>query len=436
MFHNADLIIYGIVNNFVSKFNLEDYRIIFFSFLCLIFNLIPKYYKNKAFNKIKTKIWWKPNYIYFEYQEDKNEISHNFKGLLKYINKNSYARETKEIDTSEGRIFQVNQSEDFLVHKEMEIYGNIYMNEREIKSNMETKYSMFTYLTLYSYTTSNKKMVEWIEKLGKENKEKAVNKYKNKQNVFEIYYSKGKYENYKHCYYVDFFTNITFDNTYLPNQDTIKEKIDFFSNNEIFFKERGLKRNLNFLFSGDPGTGKTAMVKAIAKYTKRHIIMLKIDENFCSRELEKIFLGILDHDIKFNLNEIIFVIEEVDLICKYFHKRNLGNVNNKNEILGILLNALDGIPECDFRMICMTTNRPDILDKAIKRPGRAEHFHFEKLTKKEIVKSCQKFWKKDFDLNEDEINDSKDNFFTSAELTRLNLNYSNDYQKVKNILQN
>lgn len=453
MFHNADLIIYGIVNNFISKFNVEDYRIIIFTIFCIIFNTIPRYYKNRIFNNIKTKFWYKPSRVSFENHEDrdKGRISHNFQGIMNYINENSYARETKEItgNSRECKIFQVNQDEDFLVQKEMQIYGTIHTNEREIKNLNETKFTNSTYLTLYSYKSSNKEIIDWVRKLGAEEEKNYLNKFKTGQKVFEIFYKmEGPYERWLDYHDIDFFTNISFKTNYLPHQEEILERLNFFENKD-YFKDRGLKRNLNFLFSGEPGTGKTAMLKAIAKHTERHLISIKLDKNFPARGLEKIFYGQIKSDVNFDLNKVIFIIEEIDLICDFFKKRKPVNEESEktdkkknkeeednNADLGVILNILDGCPETDGRIIVLTLNDENNLDTALKRPGRTEHYHFERLNKKEIVKTCQKFWKDEFTLQEKDIKHSLNKFYTSAELTKLNITAKNDVNIINKLLSN
>ena len=57
------------------------------------------------------------------------------------------------------------------------------------------------------------------------------------------------------------------------------------------------------------------------------------------------------------------------------------NTNTKNNNLSYLLNMIDGIHECSGRIIIITTNRPEVLDKALIRPGRIDiKIHFQKLT--------------------------------------------------------
>ena len=61
-------------------------------------------------------------------------------------------------------------------------------------------------------------------------------------------------------------------NCFFNDVERIKSRIDFFINNENWYKERGIPYQLGFLFYGPPGCGKTSTIKAIAKYTNRHII--------------------------------------------------------------------------------------------------------------------------------------------------------------------
>ena len=448
MFHNADLIIYGIVNNFISKFDLEDYRIFLFVVFCIIFNTIPRFYKNKVFKLIKHSIIKKPNYLYFEYHEGRREYySDNFKGLMLYINRNCYARETKEvISPDDNHFFQVAQDDFFIVNAELEIYGNIVINEREIKSHSETKFAISTYLTLYSYKTTNKTMVEWIEKLGQQYRNNINNDFKKTQKVIEIYYNDcGMNKGYPIISKINFESNTNFENTCFPYEEEIIAKVKFFCENKDYFGEKGIRRALNFLFSGEPGTGKSAIIKALAKMTGRHLVMIKLDEKYPIRTLEENLNGIFSSTLKFDLEEIIIVIEEIDLVCQYFQDRDVykndeeeskkkNTIEKKKSALGILLNSLDGIPECNGRMIIMTTNKPEKLDPALKRPGRTEHYHFKKFSKHEIFKACKKFWKEDFLWSEEDICENKDNFFTAAELMCLNINSNGNIDKIKEVL--
>jgi AAA+ superfamily predicted ATPase len=99
--------------------------------------------------------------------------------------------------------------------------------------------------------------------------------------------------------------------------------------------------------------------------------MLKISPDFPISDIDNILSGFINKNSIFDINNIIFVIEEIDLISTSFNNRELietvkidkdkDNSKDKNA-LSVILNALDGIPESNGRMIIMTTNCPEKLD--------------------------------------------------------------------------
>jgi len=438
---NADLIVYGIVNNAVSKFDLEDYRIIFLVITVVIISYIPIQYKNMLKSKIKNLLYKKPSIVKINYEEYSNK---KFDALVDHIISNNYCRETMELTTGGAGIIQPCQIDEFIVNEKLKIYGSIIIKEKELKSERSCRIATCVYLTLHSYHSTNKEINVWINQLTEEFRKKIKNEFKEKQKVIQVSYN--FLEKKLKAVQTDFFSNINFNNNYIPHQDEIIKRIDFFNNKE-FFKGKGIKRSLNFLFSGSPGTGKTAMIKAIAQYTKRHIITIKLSDDFDEIKLEEILVGIIGDLVTFELEEIIFVIEEIDLLSNIFNDRKKDdksieeskNANLKEEIkkqhrsLGIILNSIDGIPETDGRIIIMTTNCPEKIDTALKRPGRLEPYKFNRLSKIEVIKTCKKFWK-DFDFDEKNIKDEIDEKYTSAELMNLNLINHNDFEKVKKIL--
>ena len=64
-----------------------------------------------------------------------------------------------------------------------------------------------------------------------------------------------------------------------------------------------------------------------------------------------------------------------------------------NNNLSYLLNMLDGIHECSGRILIMTTNKLDVLDKALIRPGRIDiKINFQKCSLYDISQMIEKFW--------------------------------------------
>jgi ATP-dependent 26S proteasome regulatory subunit len=80
------------------------------------------------------------------------------------------------------------------------------------------------------------------------------------------------------------------------------------------------------------------------------------------------------------------------------------------------LNILDGLQESPGRIIVMTTNKPESLDKAFIRPGRIDfNICFNKATVEDIKNILNFFWEKSVDILPDELNYK----YSHAEITNF-----------------
>ncbi|KAL0251309.1 hypothetical protein GEMRC1_000522 [Eukaryota sp. GEM-RC1] len=113
----------------------------------------------------------------------------------------------------------------------------------------------------------------------------------------------------------------------------------------------GIPHTLGILLHGPPGTGKTSFIKSIAKYTNKHIHLLNFD---ASIELAKNIFS----------QSGIIIFEDVD---RMEESEDEGKLD-----MSILLNLLDGLNEGHGRIVIMTSNHPDKLDPALRRPGRID----------------------------------------------------------------
>lgn len=149
-------------------------------------------------------------------------------------------------------------------------------------------------------------------------------------------------------------------------KEELQETIDFLNNPHKYIK-MGAKIPKGILFYGPPGTGKTLLAKAVAGETNSTFLY-----SSGSEFVEK-YVGVgakrvrtLFERAKKEAPSIIF-IDEIDAIGA---KRNLDSNNEKDQTLNQLLVEMDGFNTSETVIIVGATNRIDLLDEALLRPGR------------------------------------------------------------------
>lgn len=195
-----------------------------------------------------------------------------------------------------------------------------------------------------------------------------------------------------------FSTTRTFDNVYFDEQPKVRKHTDFFLNNRRWYEKKGIPYTLGFLFHGDPGCGKTSETKAIANVARRHIINVQLSEIKTKAQLRHLFFS--EEINVFNgqtlerfvipIHERLYVIEDIDamgdtVLRREWQKPELEAPKkddpfalDDNEILkdpidlSFLLNILDGTLESSGRMLVITSNFPERIDRALIRPGRID----------------------------------------------------------------
>ena len=396
------------------------------------------------------------------------DISRRFKSVMHWISKNNdptvktltevinikYNRRSDDYEETKGSIYRVDQVMQFII--DVDICGKVYNQEKEkTEINGKTTYSEVVYLEVFSKKLRLTELEDWVEQKTKEYDTYLRLKNCDKQLLIEI--SWNPKEKDIAVYSNPWESNVTFANRFFTNKNEILDKINFFIKNPDWYKRRGIPYTLGFLLWGEPGCGKTGFIKALMNLTGRHGMSIKLNNRFDMNKLRDI---IYDDDVCDDIiipqKNRILIFEDIDCMGDIVKDRNLKDSekssdsdsedyvepinkvikkkkqgeydesvitklitdsdNNYNNNLSYFLNIIDGLQECPGRIIIMTTNKPERLDKAFIRPGRVDFkINFTKASVEDIKNMLEFYWTKSVHELPDRIN----NIYSHAEITNF-----------------
>ena len=171
--------------------------------------------------------------------------------------------------------------------------------------------------------------------------------------------------------YVEKTTGVTFKD--VAGQDEAKESlqevVDFLHNPKKY-RDIGAKLPKGALLVGPPGTGKTLLAKAVAGEAGVPFFSL------AGSDFVEMFVGVGASRVRDLFKEAqkmapcIIFIDEIDAIGKSRDSRYGGGNDEREQTLNQLLAEMDGFDPSKGILILAATNRPEVLDKALLRPGR------------------------------------------------------------------
>lgn len=171
--------------------------------------------------------------------------------------------------------------------------------------------------------------------------------------------------------YVEKSTGVTFKD--VAGQDEAKESlqevVDFLHNPKRY-TDIGAKLPKGALLVGPPGTGKTLLAKAVAGEAGVPFFSL------AGSDFVEMFVGVGASRVRDLFKEAqkmapcIIFIDEIDAIGKSRDSRYGGGNDEREQTLNQLLTEMDGFDTSKGLLILAATNRPEVLDKALLRPGR------------------------------------------------------------------
>ena len=170
--------------------------------------------------------------------------------------------------------------------------------------------------------------------------------------------------------YVEKQTGVTFKDVAGQDEaeESLQEVVDFLHNPKKY-RDIGAKLPKGALLVGPPGTGKTLLAKAVAGEAKVPFFSL------AGSDFVEMFVGVGASRVRDLFKEAqkqapcIIFIDEIDAIGKSRDTRYGGN-DEREQTLNQLLAEMDGFDTSKGILILAATNRPEVLDKALLRPGR------------------------------------------------------------------
>lgn len=257
-----------------------------------------------------------------------------------------------------------------------------------------------------------------------------------------------------------FYTNKSLSSMFGSDIELVYARLRWFLERPDWYASKGVPYTFGLLLHGEPGCGKASMIKAIAKETSRHILNLRFHDYLTQQQMNSLFFNerVFIHDSQdsyiIRQDQRLYCIEEVDCSSTIVLDRRLeeeerekaqngdesslpGTIKgqellekqhmNQSLTLGFLLNLLDGILEMPGRVLIMTTNYPDRLDKALIRPGRIDLIlDFRKATRQSIMAMFHHFYDLKEKVAEDRFEGIRDYQFSPAEVNQILFKHIND----------
>lgn len=171
--------------------------------------------------------------------------------------------------------------------------------------------------------------------------------------------------------YVQKETGVTFKDVAGQDEakESLKEIVDFLHNPDKYVKI-GAKLPKGALLVGPPGTGKTLLAKAVAGEANVPFFSLS------GSDFVEMFVGVGASRVRDLFKQAqasapcIIFIDEIDAIGKSRDSRYGGGNDEREQTLNQLLAEMDGFDTSKGLLVLAATNRPEVLDKALLRPGR------------------------------------------------------------------
>lgn len=385
---------------------------------------------NYIFNYLRKLRLHSRNKIFIEGQRVKNDFrsqytdlfSMRFKAIWDYIHRHDfknvysikeyttfdyvYDKEADDTSLKESNIFVVNQMDLFNITDDIQCFVDFYKDTNKNENDKNTTDIDTICIELSSKKLTIKELENFVDSITKEYQNRLNNYRKHKKFIYLLFNKTISDSHKKNWKEFEFLSKRTFSNLFFNDKNKLLRKIDYFNTNKSVYEKNGTPWTFGLALSGPPGTGKTSIIKSIANYLDRHLIIIPLNKVNSLEELYEYFFEStytnLNKHSSIQFENKIIVLEDIDCMTKIVKKRKESDSESSSEYdsdidikrlskkkhskflkeitedknaltLSDLLNIIDGINETPGRILIITSNHYDKLDPALVRPGRIDH---------------------------------------------------------------
>jgi len=385
-------------------------------------------------------------------------------------------------DKNLTNLYIVSQTKPFLIDEPRQIYARTVMNVNtsEKDSNTRAKPTITTTditITVFSTKSSINEILEFLETIRNNYSKTIENNRKNSRFIYTLIKTNQDESRYECWNETEFKTTRCFENVFFEEKPALINQLNMFKTSEKWYYDMGIPYSLGIALHGPPGTGKTSVIKCIAKMMDRHVVALSLKLIRTKRQLNNFFF-----EKRYNMdnpaNSIgfdkkIIVIEDIDCISDIVLDRTavdeikqkkqkkkdgltdteaaiqtlLENTDGSAKLcpmlpeddrltLDDLLNLWDGILETPGRIMIISTNHYDKLDPALIRPGRIDiSLKLSYASHRVIAQFYKHYYKKEIDPNL--LSKIKSDLYTPCEIANIFMqNVNSESQFMERLMEN
>ncbi|TKR67435.1 hypothetical protein L596_023587 [Steinernema carpocapsae] len=172
-------------------------------------------------------------------------------------------------------------------------------------------------------------------------------------------------------------------------RERVEDDLNEFIKSAEWYYGQGIPYRRGYLFYGPPGTGKTSYIKALASSQGYSVCIVSMSDRTLDDDR-------LCHLLNTAPKNSVVILEDIDA-CGVNHRDPMNKHVAYDGMTRVtysgLLNAIDGIASTDERILFMTTNHKELIDKALIRPGRIDcEQYFGNCSKWMVGRMFQRFY--------------------------------------------